>query len=215
MSGMLGTTTYNDFSQENLLADEDYLLAPITLASGGGALTRGAVLGQLRLAISTPATGINTGNGTLGTVTLSPQAQLGTYTLRCTATATHAGTFAVIAPDGSTLASATVDVAYAGPQLNFTLAHGATDFAVGDTFTIPVIPGSGKYLPIAFAAGDGTQLPRAVLAEDADATSADAAAIAYITGALRQSGLVWPTGATTAQKTQCLWQLRDVALVTV
>ncbi|MBF0426658.1 MAG: head decoration protein [Magnetococcales bacterium] len=213
MSGILGTTTYTDSSQQELIID-DALIINITLASGAGNLTRGTILGQQRLALGTTTIGTNTGNGTLTAVTLGSASQFGSYTLRCTATATHGGTFSVTTPNGETLPNATVDVAYTSPRINFTLNHGATDFAVGDTFTIPVIAGSGKYTTINFSGTDGTQIARAILADDTDATSADTPSLAFVDGAYRVDHLLWPNGATTNQKAIALFQLRDCGIVT-
>lgn len=84
---------------------------------------------------------IGTSNGTMGAVTIDPadQPRPGVYTLVCTAEASDAGTFSVTDPDGVSLPNLTVAVAYdSGTGLTFTLADGAEDFDVGDTFEITV-----------------------------------------------------------------------------
>lgn len=123
----------------------------ITVLSGQN-LTAGAVVGRVNKGIgrAVSAAGANTGNGTLTGLSVSPDVQVGTYTLTCTAAATNAGTFSVTCPDGTVLPSATVAVAYTSRHLNFTLNDGSTDFIVGDSFTVvvsttaPVVSGTGN-----------------------------------------------------------------------
>lgn len=89
--------------------------------------------------VATPG-GSNTGDGTLGTLSASGSPLPGDYTLTCNAAAVDGGTFTLTNPDG-TILSTSVDVSGA-PQavggITFTLSDGATDFIVGDTFTITV-----------------------------------------------------------------------------
>lgn len=95
-------------------------------------------------------------------------------------------TFRVTDPDGLVLG----DVAVSGVSgtgafdndLKFVLTDGSTDFIVGDGFDITVAAGSGKYIKSLSAAVNGSQTPDCVLAEDADATSADAEALVFETG---------------------------------
>lgn len=80
----------------------------------------------------------NTGNGTMGAVTVSAGAKAGVYRLTIVEPAANAGTFVVEDPDGVIVGSGTVAVAFSAGGLAFTLADGATDFASGDAFTITV-----------------------------------------------------------------------------
>lgn len=86
----------------------------------------------------------NTGNGTMGTVTVSAGAKEGVYLLTITTAASNAGTFVVEDPDGITVGVGTVAVAFSKGGLAFTLADGATDFVVGDQFTITVTTTAGE-----------------------------------------------------------------------
>lgn len=106
-----------------------------TLASG--ACTPAAVTG-------------NTGNGTMGAVTVYPTAKLGYYLVRVVATATNAGVIAVFYPNGTLVGYGNVAAAFVGGGLSFTLADGSTDFAVGDAFTLPVT-GTERYSRVAAA----------------------------------------------------------------
>jgi hypothetical protein len=183
----------------------------------GQDLSRGAVVGKVTK--STPTTGTadvgNTGNGTCTTVTAGAKAKLGTYELECTAAAADAGTFAVKAPDGTALPDAEVGVAYANEQINFTLNDADPDFAVGDKFTIEVSAGSGKIVEIDFDAVDGSQDACGFVIDAYDATSADVAGVAIVRDAqIVSSNLVWPDGATAAQKAAALAQLKENGIVT-
>jgi hypothetical protein len=51
------------------------------------------------------------------------------------------------------------------------------------------------------------------LLEDADASSADKKAQAYLIGKFRLSDLVWPAGITDAQKNAALLQLQDRGII--
>jgi hypothetical protein len=85
------------------------------------------------------AGGGNTGNGTMGAVTVTAGAKQGTYVLEITGAASNAGSFRVTDPDGDFVDDGDVAAAFSAGGLAFTLADGATDFVVGDTFTIPVV----------------------------------------------------------------------------
>lgn len=110
------------------------LLAAIRLFCGGFG-TVGAT-GSARIgAIG----GTRTGTGTLtGIVAVEPGAVTETWTLTCTAAAANGGTFSVSGSVSGAMAAATVGVAYSAARIKFTINDGATDYAVNDTFTIPV-----------------------------------------------------------------------------
>jgi hypothetical protein len=74
----------------------------------------------------------NTGNGTVGTVTVASGTRSGSYTIEfASATA-----FGVVDPNGWPVGSGTVGVAFAGGGLGFTITAGETAFVAGDAFTI-------------------------------------------------------------------------------
>lgn len=85
--------------------------------------------------------GTRTGTGTLTGLEASPAAVTETWTLTCTAAAANGGTFSVVGSVSGAEADATVGVAYDNGLLKFTIGDGATDFIVGDTFSIPVTQG--------------------------------------------------------------------------
>lgn len=148
---------------------------PIILAAGK--LPRGSVLGMITSSTAvTTAAGENTGNGTIGAVTVGADAKLGNYLL----TATAATTFKVVDPEGTTLANATVGTAYTQGGLGFTITAGATAFVAGDEFVIDVNDAVGQFILSVKGASDGSQVPSAILADHADATAGPVNAGAYV-----------------------------------
>ena len=148
-------------------------LRQVTVLSGQ-TVERGYLMTKTgQFTAGTATAGTNTGNGTVSGETAADFAVPGTYTLTCTAASADAGTFSVVDPNGVTLPDATVAVAYDG-AIGFTIADGATDFIVGDSFTIVVTEGAGKVKRFAT-----TNEPFTVMAEDVDASAGDVVGWAY------------------------------------
>ncbi|MBO9647366.1 MAG: head decoration protein [Variovorax sp.] len=150
---------------------------------GTGALKRGAVLGQ-QTGTVTQANPTNVGNGTLGSITKGAAIRPGVYTLR----ATSATNFTVAGPDGAAMPNATVGTPYVSADLNFTLTAGGTAFAAGDAFNINV-PG-GNYILSVATASDGSEVPVAILADDADASGGAVAIGVYLMGEFNQNAIL-------------------------
>lgn len=161
-------------TEENYLGDvlkweleNNQSVETITIAEGE-TLDLGAVVGKITK--STPTTGTaggsNTGNGTCTAVTSGSGTKIGTYTLTCITAATNLGDFKVVDPDGFALPDAVAETAYTNDQLNFIINDGATDYAVGDIFTITVAAGSDEIVEIEFAAVDGSEDAYGVLIAD-------------------------------------------------
>lgn len=72
-----------------------------------------------------------------------------------------------------------------------------TDIVTIDTGTLTrgtclgKITATGKYVICNSASSDGSQSPVAILAEDADATSADVQALVYLSGAFNQAAVTF------------------------
>ncbi len=115
-------------SRDNIVVAASQILGP------GQLITR-TLVGALA-ALATAAAG-NTGNGTVGSLTVDANAPLGVYVLTIIEPASNGGTFSLEGPDGVELPPGKVAVAYNGP-INFTLADGGTDFAAGDRIEIEV-----------------------------------------------------------------------------
>ncbi len=190
-----------DFTPDQLIAGNQQLITDtITLLSGAGALTRGTILGKITAGAATAAAvGGNTGNGTMGAVTVSGvRATPGVYQLRIVTAAANAGQFQVISPDGDVVGIGNVAVAFVGGGLSFTLADGSADFIVGDGFNITVAAGSGKYIKSIATAVDGSQNPAGILVDTVDATSADKIAGIYLAGEFNENAIIYDASWTVA-----------------
>jgi len=191
-----------------------YSREAVTVLAGSGAdrlLEVGEVIGKrTRDTVTVTADAGNTGDGTatLATPALGVKAEVGTYTLTCIAAAVDGGTFEVLSPSGYKLPDLSVGVAFSGSHINLTIADGATDFVVGDKFTIDV-SGDGKVVALDLSGTDGTHEASGVMEADVTALDGvDASAVAIVRDAiLAEVGIVWPTGITQAEKDQATAQL--------
>ncbi len=144
------------FCRESVIANEAALKEYVVGTALGRVITGGA-------ASAAAATG-NTGNGTMGSITVTAPAKVGMYRLVITAVASNAGTFMVVDPDGIPVGTGTVAVAFSKGGLAFTLADGSTDFALGDAFNISVT-GVYKYKVAVETATDGSKVVEALVLE--------------------------------------------------
>lgn len=153
-----------------------------TIVAGAGDLKVGTILGKrAKTVAAVAAVGGNTGVGVaaMAEPPLGAKAEVGVYKLTCIAAAANGGTFQVVSPSGYRLPDLKVAAAYAGDHINLTIADGATDFVLGDAFTVTV-SGDDKYAPAAYGAVDGTGTGAVVLLEDVDATGGDDVADALL-----------------------------------
>lgn len=159
----------------------------------------------------------NTGNGTMGTVTVGGTAKVGVYTVRIQQAVTNTGAFSVYFPDGTSAGSGQVGSAFSGGGLSFTLADGATDFVVGDSFTITVA-GTEKWKAYDPTATDGSQFAAGIyIADDLGishtasiSANTDTKVLVINRGPVKVSdgALLWGANVTTdAQKTTAKLQL--------
>lgn len=157
------STRYSDVIAHEYAPELAFCRDVVTVYEGSEVTYQiGTVLGKTLVSGSATATaGTNTGTGTVGTITVSGSAEIGTYTLRISKAASNAGDFVVVNPSGNVVGNGTVAVAYSAGGLAFTLADGATDFVVGDTFTIAVT-GTVKYKRVEATATDGSQKAAAI-----------------------------------------------------
>lgn len=104
------------------------------------------------------------GNAGDGTITAAPAtgtgAKAGVYRIICTEAAANGGTFEVRDPDGILIGTAEVGVEF-DTHLTFTISDGATDFEVGDLFTITV---QRQLAPNSTIAAAGSAIARVGLA---------------------------------------------------
>jgi hypothetical protein len=171
-----------------------------TIKSGAGVLKKGTLLGKFNLGTASETHAGNTGNGAMTLDATTPvlvNAQVGVYTVKCTAAATNSGTFRVFDPLGDVLGDVVVGATFAD-QIKFVIADGSADFIVGDTFLVTVAAGSGKYIPAVYGALDGTGVGAAILLDDIDATSGDVVAnILTTTAQVDVNKILYDASATT------------------
>jgi hypothetical protein len=190
------------YTPDNLLTgDFPEMTDTVTVAAGQVGL-RGWVLGRTASAATVGAavaTAGNTGNGavTLNATPFGAAVKEGAYRIVCIEPAANGGVFAVEDPDGSVVGRAVVGTEFTGPVV-FTVADGATDFAAGDSFVIPVSGASYSYKLSAAASTDGSAVPLCILLHDTDTTAGAALAPVLISGAVNKRALIFGTGHTAA-----------------
>lgn len=172
--------------------------------NSGQDLAAGTVLGQLKTAAGAKISG--TGDGTIGAVTLGPDAEVGVYVLTGKTESANAGTFSVRTPSGQQLPDLTVAAAYASTHINLTVADGTNDWDIGDIIHVTVT--GGDYEQMDPAATDGTQHAAGILYAGVDASSADTLACIVVRDVeVNSNELVWPDAITAAQKAVATNQL--------
>ncbi len=200
----LNTTPFGDLPQQpfsrsatylpdQLIAGYKNLVTDTVVITGGQAYQRGTVLGQITQGtLSAQAGPGNAGNGTLTALVRGPMTAIGIYILK----ATSPTSFSVTEPSGDALPPVTVGTPYIDAQIGFTLNAGATAFAVGDSFTIAVPPGSNAFQISNAAATDGSQIPAAILADDMDVSNGDLPGGIYVAGEFNGNALILGPGMT-------------------
>lgn len=158
------------------------------------------------------AAGANTGNGTIGTLSVTGYAaKAGVFAVEFD-DATH---FVVSDPTGTEIGHGTTGVAFKAGGLSFTITAGGTAFVPGDSFAITVAPGSGKYKAFDPANTDGSQTPSGILFSTKDVTNADKpCAVVVRQCEVNASELVWPVGMSVAAIAVALTQLKALGILT-
>jgi len=160
-------------------------LKMVTVASGQN-LPRGRVV-QLtgQFAAAAAVAGTNTGNATIGTVTASDNASIGSFSIvMLTAT-----TFSVFDPKGIRIKDGATGSAYAG-LIGFTMTVGATPMVAGDSFTVAVTL-SGTAKVTSFTTGSK---PYTVMYDAVDASGGAVIGKAYREAELKASECTFGTG---------------------
>lgn len=187
-----------------------------TVTIDTGELVAGTVLGKITKGAATgAAVAGNTGNGTITAApTVGAGAKAGVYRAVCIEPATNLGKFLVTDPEGINLGVATVGTEFVGGGLTFTIADGATDFVSGDSFTVTVAAGSGKYVAFDQDAVDGSEIAAGILYDNAYATSADVEAVAYVRDCeVNGNELTWPSDIEAAEKAVAIAQLANLGII--
>lgn len=152
----------------------------VVIAAGSGILKAGTLIALITAANAMTPTADpgNTGNGTIGSVTVTSAAISGTYSLIITEAAANGGKFEVTDPLGGLVGEGTVGQAFTGGGLAFTLSDGATDFAVDDGFTMNVKANLGEYTGYDDdGTDDGRRAASGILYAPVDATQNDVRAV--------------------------------------
>jgi hypothetical protein len=94
-----------------------------------------------------------------------------------------------------------------------TVASGAGVITPGHV--LGKVTATGKYVPLAPAASDGSQIAARISLQNANATSADATRVVVLSrlAEVVAQALVWPVGITANQKTAALAQLETAGIV--
>lgn len=198
---------------------QDFSREKITILAGSGAvraLTSGMVLAKVTKGAATAAAVAgNTGNGTMGSVTVGAAAKPGVYSLTFIEPASNAGKFVVEDPDGNVVGAGTVAVAFSAGGLGFTLADGATDFVSGDAFTITVAAGSGKWVQIDDDGLLGSEDAAGILYIDVTAPDGtDAKGVAIVRNAVvSANGITWPSDFDSTEKAAAVVQLAALGIL--
>lgn len=147
----------------------------ITVTQTGTALASGTLLTKVDAGAGTFAMAAGaTGNPTAGAITIGAAAIPGVYVIEFTA----ATKFTVEDPNGKTIGTGTLGSAFSKAGVGVTLTAGATPAVAGDTATITVAAGSGKY--IAYTANGAAGPADAVLYNWLPANTGDAKAVGFV-----------------------------------
>ena len=102
-------------------------------------------------------------------------------------------------PGFSSVGTFTPDNLIAGDAVNIVTESIVVDTGVLKRGTVlGRITATGKWVLSASASTDGSEVPRAILAEDADATAADITTVGYLTGEFNTNAMTFGTGHTAA-----------------
>ena len=176
----------------------------------------------ITVAASAPAV-VGTGNGTIGTLSLGPDAKTGQYRVECIEAITNGGAFKVVGPDGDEIAVGYIIAGAGGVltlanqrQLNLVVTDGSTDFAVGDFFDVFAFNklAGGKCVEWDPTTYDGRDDVAGVLYDNVNASAADKAGVIVARQAeVRKNDLQWATAITAAQKESAYLDLAALGIV--
>lgn len=179
-----------------------------TITAGGTAFVAGDSFEiTTTIAVGKPtaaavAGGANTGNGTSSAVTTNGYAPtLGVYAVEFD-DSTH---FVVSAPNGQEIGHGVVGMQFSGGGLNFTITAGGTAFVPGDSFTVIVAAGTGKWVACTSTVTDGSQNAAGICFGVTDATLNDTwGAVVTRQCEVNASELVWDPSMTAANQAAAL-----------
>lgn len=180
--------------------------------TGAAKVLPGTVMGKQTVGTTAAAAalGTNTGNGTFGAITVGAGAEAGAYTVEFD-DATH---FIVSNPSGEEIGHGVTGTAFSAGGIGFTITAGGTAFAPGDSFTVTVAAGSGKWVTCTAAATDGSQIAAGICFGVSDATLNDVSGgIVTRDCEVNTSELVWDASMDSTHQTAALAQLLALGIV--
>jgi len=119
------------------------------------------------------------------------------------------GTLGITVEEMSNLSILVANETHLARQI--TISSGAGELKRGTVLGINT--STYKYKKLDPAASDGTEIARAILVEDVNATDSDVKAQAFFVGKYRLSDLIWPDGITDEQKNAAILQLQDRGII--
>lgn len=207
----MATKTQTYAPGEFLVEDDIWYSRQEIVVTSGQNLAAGTVLGTVTKAAGAGgvADGGNTGNATVGSITIGDNATPGAHII----TALTATTFSVVDPSGLNLGTATAGTAFVGGGLTFTITAGGTPMVAGDFFTLTVTGGGmSAWNP---ANSDGSETVAGILLYAVDATDAALPGAAVVRKAMvNPAELTYYSGATEGAKANALDGLATLGIVT-
>jgi len=170
------------------------------------------ILNDAGIQVTAVATAGNTGNGvlTLANPAYSKAAKVGEYNVVCIAAAANGGRFRVDDPLGVEVGEVVVGAAF-NKAVKFTIADGAADFVVGDSFKIIVDLDAGGESVVAWDpnAVDGSEVAACLPIYAGKTGAGERKPIATFVrdGEIKVPEIYWPAGVTAEQKETALQQL--------
>ena len=150
------------------------------------------------------------------TAPVAAGAKNGVYRVVNELVATNSGEFVVYDPDGIEIGRVAVAATFSN-QIKFVIADGATDFAIGDAFSITVGIEETDYQIVAYnpAGTDGSQRAAGILWEGVttDGTNLGAGVVITRAAEVRGVDLVWPATITAIQRADALRQLGKLGII--
>lgn len=187
---------------------------------------KGTILARQKVVLAiTPSAVTGTGNGTVTAASVvggSVIPKIGNYVLRNTAAVANGGVWRLEDPDGMIVASdlrmtvgASSATIFEAGGLIFTINDGGTDFALGDTFTLPVVTNSDKLVPFNPAGAGGAQFPTHILTYEVSRTGAgDVKVRALVKGEVDKNRLIIDVDGSNANvTTTVIQQLRELGII--
>ena len=185
--------------------------------AAGQAVGKTAVIAQVTS--SAVADASNTGNGVITLDAAAPVAagaKNGVYRAVNELVATNSGEFVVFDPDGIEIGRVAVGATF-NNQIKYVIADGATDFAIGDAFSITVGIEDTDYQIAAYnpAGGDGSQRVAGILWEGVttDGVNLGVGVVIVRAAEVRGVDLVWSAGITAIQRADAIRQLEKLGII--